>query len=283
VSSTLDVDTAALVRAALAEDVGTGDVTTLATVDADARATALITQKAPGVIYGLQAAEAVFVALDADARFERLAEEGVWREQGGAVLSISGSAQALLTGERTALNFLAHLSGVATFAARAAREVEGTAARVLDTRKTTPGLRALEKAAVRAGGASNHRAGLYDAILIKENHIAAAGGIVEAIERARALAPELAGTLEVEVRDEQEIEQALAAGAPRLLLDNMDEARLRAAVAQVAGRAELEASGGVTLQTLRALADTGIEWISMGALTHSAPALDLSLIMEAQP
>jgi nicotinate-nucleotide pyrophosphorylase (carboxylating) len=283
VSSTLDADTAALVRAALEEDVGTGDVTTLATVDVDAHAVALITQKAPGVIYGLDAAEAVFAQLDRDARFERLVEEGVWREQGGAVLSISGNARALLTGERTALNFLAHLSGVATLAARAAREVRGTGAKVLDTRKTTPGLRALEKAAVAAGGASNHRAGLYDAILIKENHIAAAGGIAEAIERARELAPELAGTLEVEVRDEREIEQALAAGAPRLLLDNMDEARLRAAVEQVAGRAELEASGGVTLQTLRALAHTGIEWISMGALTHSAPALDLSLIIDAQP
>jgi nicotinate-nucleotide pyrophosphorylase (carboxylating) len=283
VSSTLDADTAALVRAALAEDVGTGDVTTLATVDADVRAVALITQKAPGVIYGLHCAEAVFLQLDPDARFERLVEEGVWREQGGAVLSISGSAQALLTGERTALNFLAHLSGVATLAARAAREVQGTGAKVLDTRKTTPGLRALEKAAVAAGGASNHRAGLYDAILIKENHIAAAGGIAEAIERARELAPELADTLEVEVRDEHEIAQALAAGAPRLLLDNMDAARMRAAVEQVAGRAELEASGGVTLQTLRALAHTGIEWISMGALTHSAPALDLSLIITPQP
>jgi nicotinate-nucleotide pyrophosphorylase (carboxylating) len=283
VSSTLDADTAALVRAALEEDVGTGDVTTLATVDADADAHALITQKAPGVIYGLHAAEAVFAQLDPDARFERLVEEGVWREQGGAVLSIAGSAQALLTGERTALNFLAHLSGVATLAARAAREVHGTGATVLDTRKTTPGLRVLEKAAVAAGGASNHRAGLYDAILIKENHIAAAGGIAQAIERARELAPELADTLEVEVRDEDEIEQALAAGAPRLLLDNMDETQLRAAVAQVAGRAELEASGGVTLQTLGALSQTGIEWISMGALTHSAPALDLSLTMEAQP
>jgi nicotinate-nucleotide pyrophosphorylase (carboxylating) len=283
VSAALDADTAALVRAALEEDVGTGDVTTLATVDADAHADALITQKAPGVIYGLHVAEAVFAQLDADARFERLVEEGVWREQGGAVLSISGHARALLTGERTALNFLAHLSGVATLAARAAREVQGTGAKVLDTRKTTPGLRALEKAAVAAGGASNHRAGLSGAILIKENHIAAAGGIAEAIERARELAPELAGTLEVEVRDEHEIDQALAAGAPRLLLDNMDESQLRAAVAQVAGRAELEASGGVTLQTLRALAHTGIEWISMGALTHSAPALDLSLIINAQP
>ena len=199
------------------------------------------------------------------------------------MLTRRGRARALLTGERTALNFLAHLSGVATMAARAARAVEGTGAKVLDTRKTTPGLRALEKAAVAAGGASNHRAGLHDAILIKENHIAAAGGIAQAVARARAAAPELATTLEVEVRDPQEIEQALAAGAPRLLLDNMDERQLRAAVAQVAGRAELEASGGVSLQTLRARAETGVEWISMGALTHSAPALDLSMILEALP
>ncbi len=282
-SPALDADIAALVRAALAEDVGSGDVTTLATVDAEARGSALITQKAPGAIFGLDVAEATFAQLDPDARFERHVQEGVWREQGGPVLSISASARALLTGERTALNFLAHLSGVATLSARAAREVQGTGARVLDTRKTTPGLRALEKAAVAAGGATNHRAGLYDAILIKENHIAAAGGIAHAIERARAAAPELAGTLEVEVRNAEEIEQALVAGAPRLLLDNMDETQLRAAVAQVAGRAELEASGGVSLQTLRALAQTGVEWISMGALTHSAPALDLSLIMEAQP
>jgi nicotinate-nucleotide pyrophosphorylase (carboxylating) len=280
-SSNLDAVTAALVRAALLEDIGAGDVTTTATVDAQAQAQARITQKAPGVIYGLDVAEAVFAELDPDARFERLVAEGEWRQEGGPVLSISGRARALLTGERTALNFLTHLSGVATMAARAAREVQGTGARVLDTRKTIPGLRALEKAAVAAGGASNHRVGLFDAILIKENHIAAAGGIAQAVERARVAAPELAGTLEVEVRNSREIDEALAAGAPRLLLDNMDEAQLRAAVAQVAGRAQLEASGGVSLQTLRALADTGIEWVSMGALTHSAPALDLSLIMEA--
>jgi nicotinate-nucleotide pyrophosphorylase (carboxylating) len=280
-STTFQANIAELVRTALAEDVGSGDVTTLATVDADAHADALITQKAAGVIYGLDAAEAVFALLDPDARFQRLVEEGVWREQGGPVLSISGSARALLTGERTALNFLTHLSGIATMAARAAREVQGTGARVLDTRKTIPGLRTLEKAAVAAGGASNHRVGLYDAILIKENHIAAAGGIAQAVARARAIAPELAGTLEVEVRNPDEIEQALAVGAPRLLLDNMNESQLRAAVAQVAGRAELEASGGVTLESVRRLADTGIEWVSMGALTHSAPALDLSLIMEA--
>jgi len=198
-------------------------------------------------------------------------------------MEIEGSTRALLTGERTALNFLAHLSGVATLAARAAREVQGTGARVLDTRKTTPGLRALEKAAVAAGGAVNHRAGLYDAILIKENHIAAAGGIRQALARARDAAPELAESLEIEVRNPDEIEQALAAKAPRLLLDNMNDTELRAAVSQVAGRASLEASGGLTLQTLRARAETGVEWISMGALTHSAPALDLSLTMEAPP
>jgi nicotinate-nucleotide pyrophosphorylase (carboxylating) len=273
----------ALVRAALLEDVGTGDVTTRATVASDARARALITQKAPGTIYGLDAAERTFLELDPDARVERLAAEGEWREHGGPVMCVVGRADALLTGERTALNFLAHLSGVATAAALAARAVRGTGARVLDTRKTTPGLRTLEKAAVAAGGAVNHRAGLYDAILIKENHIAAAGGIAQAVARAREHAPELAGTLEVEVRNPQEIHEALEAGAPRLLLDNMDEARLRAAVAQVAGRAQLEASGGVTLQTLRAVAQTGVEWISMGALTHSAPALDLSLTLEALP
>jgi nicotinate-nucleotide pyrophosphorylase (carboxylating) len=271
----------ALVKRALEEDVGSGDVTTAATVDGDARARALITQKAPGVIYGLEAAARAFALLDPDALSEELVQEGSWREDGGPVMSVRGRARALLTAERTALNFLAHLSGVATIAARAARAAQGPPAKVLDTRKTTPGLRALEKAAVAAGGASNHRAGLYDAILIKENHIAAAGGICEAIARARAAAPALAARLEVEVRDPDEIERALAAGARRLLLDNMDDVQLRAAVAQVAGRAELEASGGVTLQTLRARAQTGVDWVSMGALTHSAPALDLSLILES--
>jgi nicotinate-nucleotide pyrophosphorylase (carboxylating) len=279
----LQAELTALVRRALEEDVGSGDVTTEATVAADTRARATIAQKAPGAIYGLDATEATFALLDPGVRCERLVAEGVWREEGGPVLAMEGLARALLTAERTALNFLGRLSGVATMAARAARAVEGTGARVLDTRKTTPGLRALEKAAVAAGGAHNHRVGLYDAILIKENHITAAGGIAQAVARARAAAPKLAGTLEVEVRNPEEIEQALAAGAPRLLLDNMDDAQLRAAVAQVAGRAALEASGGVTLQTLRARAETGVEWISMGALTHSAPALDLSLTLEALP
>jgi nicotinate-nucleotide pyrophosphorylase (carboxylating) len=271
----------ALVRDALEEDIGSGDVTTSATVPPGARGVARIVQKAPGVIFGLDVAEAVFSQLDPEVEIEREVHEGEWREQGGAVLTARGTAAALLSGERTALNFLAHLSGVATISALAARAVEGTGATVLDTRKTTPGLRTLEKEAVAAGGASNHRAGLYDAILIKENHIAAGeGGIEAAVQRARAAAPELAGRLEVEVRNEDEIDEALAARAPRLLLDNMDPARLRAAVAQVAGRAELEASGGVDLQTLREVAETGVGWISMGALTHSAPALDLSLTLE---
>ena len=276
-------DLVALVRRALQEDLGSGDVTTTATVPQGARAQALIIQKQPGVIYGLRAAELAFELLDADLEATREVQEGRWREPGDPVLRLRGSARALLTGERTALNFLAHLSGVATAAARAVKELEGTPAKVLDTRKTIPGLRALEKAAVSAGGAHNHRAGLYDAVLIKENHIAAAGGIAQAIERVRAAAPALAGTLEVEVRNPDEIEQALAAGAPRLLLDNMDEQQLRAAVAQVGGRAELEASGGVTIATLRSVALTGVEWISLGAVTHSAPALDLSMQLTALP
>ncbi len=268
-----------LVRRALAEDAGGGDVTTEATVAADAQARGLITQKAPGAIYGLDAVEAAFRLLDPDMRFERLTQEGSWREA-GPVLSIEGSARALLAGERTALNFLGRLSGVATLAVRFVRELEGTGTVVLDTRKTTPGLRTLEKAAVAAGGASNHRVGLYDAILVKENHIVAAGGIAQAVARARESAPELADTLEVEVRNPREIDEALAAGAPRLLLDNMSVEELRAAAARVAGRALLEASGNVTLENVRERALTGVDFISVGALTHSAPALDLSLILE---
>ena len=275
-----DADLHDLVRRALAEDVGDGDATTEATVPADARARARIVQKAPGVIFGLDAAEAAFHELDPDVRVERRVAEGQWRE-GGEVLDVEGSARALLTAERTALNLLGRLSGVATAAARAAREVEGTGARVLDTRKTTPGLRALEKAAVAAGGGTNHRFGLFDAILIKENHAAAAGGITEAVRAARELRPDL--PLEVEVRDRAEVDEALAAGAPRLLLDNMDLEQLRATVAHVAGRAELEASGGITLGELRAVAESGVDFISLGALTHSAPTLDLSLLLSRLP
>jgi nicotinate-nucleotide pyrophosphorylase (carboxylating) len=261
---------------ALAEDIGSGDVTTAATVPPGNRATALITQKAPGVVYGLAVAERVFRALDPEAEIELLSEEGTWRER-GEVMRVTGQAAALLTAERTALNFLQRLSGVATMAARCVAAIDGTGARILDTRKTTPGLRTLEKAAVAAGGATNHRAGLYDGVLIKENHAAIAGGVGEAVRRARARAPEL--PLEVECRDLAEVDEALAAGAPRLLLDNMTQAQLRMAVAHVAGRAELEASGGVTLETLRDVAATGVDFVSVGALTHSPPALDLSLIL----
>jgi nicotinate-nucleotide pyrophosphorylase (carboxylating) len=272
------------VARALAEDVGSGDVTTAATVAPEARATALITQKAPGVIFGLQPAQLVFESLDPSVSFEALVDEGVWRER-GEVARVTGSARALLTGERTALNFLQRLSGVATMAARGVRAVSEAVRDagpvILDTRKTTPGLRDLEKAAVAAGGATNHRAGLYDAILIKENHAALAGGVGAAVRRARALAPELA--LEVECRSIAEIDEALAAGAASLLLDNMSPDQLRAAVAHVDGRATLEASGGVTLETLKEVASTGVDFISMGAITHSAPALDLSLLLEPLP
>jgi nicotinate-nucleotide pyrophosphorylase (carboxylating) len=269
---------AEVVTRALAEDVGDGDVTTAATVPAEARARAVITQKAPGVIYGLDVALEVFRAVDPEMVVERLIDEGRWREEGGPVLAIEGSARAILTGERTALNFLQRLSGVATMAARCVGAVSGTGATILDTRKTTPGLRALEKAAVAAGGARNHRAGLYDAILIKENHAALAGGVGEAVRLARSEAPEL--PLEVECRTLAEVDEALAAGATQILLDNMSVEGLRGAVRHVAGRARLEASGGVTLQTLREIAGTGVDFVSVGALTHSAPALDLSLLLE---
>jgi nicotinate-nucleotide pyrophosphorylase (carboxylating) len=230
------------------------------------------------VIFVLEPALLAFRMLDGAVTVGCAAAEGEWREAGSVVVVLDGDARALLGAERTALNFLGRLSGIATFAARAVAALEGTGARVLDTRKTTPGLRMLEKQAVAAGGASNHRRGLHDAILIKENHIALGGGITAAVRAAQARAPGLA--LEVEVRDPAEIEEAIAAGAPRLLLDNMGPDELRAAVAQVAGRAELEASGGVTLETLRAVGSTGVDFVSMGALTHSALTLDLSLTLE---
>ena len=240
--------TAELVRAALVEDLGPGDVTSEATVPADATASARIVQKEPGVVFGLEIAAEVFSQLGAPG-LERLADEGIWREYIPVdVASISGPARALLAGERTALNFLGHLSGIATLAAQFAEAVDGTRAVILDTRKTTPGLRRLEKAAVAAGGASNHRLGLYDAVLIKENHIAIAGGLADAVAAARAAQPSL--EIEVECRDLDEVRAALAAGADRLLLDNMDAEALRAAVAErdrSGDGARLEASGGVTL------------------------------------
>jgi nicotinate-nucleotide pyrophosphorylase (carboxylating) len=269
-----------LVRRALAEDVGSGDLTTQATVPEGVQARARITQKQPGVLYGLDAAQLAFALLDPGARFVALAQEGVWRD-GGPVLDVEGEAAALLSAERTALNLLQRLSGVATLTARYVEAVRGTRARVLDTRKTTPGLRLLEKAAVAAGGATNHRVGLFDAILIKENHAAMAGGVGEAVRLARASAPDV--LVEIECRTEEEVDEALAAGAPRLLLDNMSPAQMRAIVARVEGRAELEASGGIDLETIRDVAESGVDFISVGALTHSAPALDLSLLLEPVP
>jgi len=264
---------------ALEEDVGDLDVTSAATVPAAARAVATITQKAAGVVFGLAAAEAVFRALDPDVLVERLGPEGQWREPPALVLRASGDARALLAAERTALNFLARLSGVATLTARCVQAIEGSGARIRDTRKTTPGLRALEKAAVAAGGGTNHRTGLYDMVLIKENHAAMAGGVGVAVRAAHDAFPELA--LEVECRSRAEVDEALAAGAQQILLDNMDPATLGEIAAHVGGRAQLEASGGITLAELPAYARTGVDFISLGALTHSAPALDLSLLLEA--
>jgi nicotinate-nucleotide pyrophosphorylase (carboxylating) len=211
-------------------------------------------------------------------RWHAHVEEGLWRSDGGLVAEVAGGSRSILTAERVALNFLQRLSGIATLTARYVREVAGTRARILDTRKTTPGLRVLEKQAVLAGGGHNHRSGLFDAILVKENHSAMAGGVGEATRRALAAAGSL--PVEIECATLDEVSAALEAGAPRILLDNMSNDQLRDAVAEVAGRAELEASGGVTLETVRAIAETGVDFISVGALTHSAPALDVSLILE---
>jgi nicotinate-nucleotide pyrophosphorylase (carboxylating) len=268
-----------LIERALAEDIGAGDITTLTLVPEDATGRATLTQKAPGVIAGLAVAEAVFTRVDPSLRWRAHAEEGVWRD-GGLVAEVAGASRSILTAERTALNLLQRLSGVATMTARYVTAVEGTGARILDTRKTTPGMRMLEKQAVATGGGVNHRVGLHDAILIKENHSAMAGGVGEATRRALAAASD--GMLvEVECATLDEVDEALDAGAPRILLDNMSLDEMRAAVERTAGRAELEASGNVSLETVRAIAETGVDFISAGALTHSAPALDISLILEA--
>lgn len=279
----LDPSVAELVKSALAEDVGGGDVTSDAIVAKDARARARIVQKQAGVVFGLD----VVVETMRQSGIEdvdKLVVEGQWREDVPAeVLLASGSARGLLTAERTALNFLGHLSGIATLAAHYVEAVEGTGARILDTRKTTPGLRRLEKAAVAAGGGQNHRMGLYDAVLIKENHVALAGGVAKAIHAARTAQPEMA--LEIECSDVEEVAYALGAGADRLLLDNMAPEQLREAVAlrdaeRGADGPPLEASGGVSLETVREIAETGVEFISVGALTHSAPTLDFSMLLE---
>jgi nicotinate-nucleotide pyrophosphorylase (carboxylating) len=267
-----------LIGRALAEDLGAGDLTTRAVVPEGAQARARIEQREPGVVAGLGVAQGVFERVDGSLSFETLAAEAEWREP-GVLAEISGAAPSILAGERVALNFLGRLSGVATLTARYVRAVEGTGARILDTRKTTPGLRELEKAAVRAGGGVSHRSGLYDAILVKENHAALAGGVGEATRRALASASE-GVTVEVECATLEEVEAALVAGVPRILLDNMAPPELRRAVELTAGRAELEASGGITLDTVRAVAETGVDFISVGALTHSAPALDVSLLLD---
>jgi nicotinate-nucleotide pyrophosphorylase (carboxylating) len=271
------------VARALEEDLGTGDITSEATVPAEARARARVVQKQPGVVYGLEVVAETMRQCGAE-DVDNLVVEGQWREHVPAeVLLASGSARALLAAERTALNFLGHLSGVATLTSRYVEAVTGTGASILDTRKTTPSQRWLEKAAVAAGGGINHRMGLYDAILIKENHIAAAGGLAKAVHAARTAEPEMA--IEVEVRDAEEAAYALGTGVDRLLLDNMTPEEMRTVANlrdETAGDHEvaLEASGGVTLDNVREIAETGVEFISIGALTHSAPTLDFSMLLE---
>jgi nicotinate-nucleotide pyrophosphorylase (carboxylating) len=269
----------AIVELALAEDIGTGDVTTLSTVPAGARARGTMLAKASGVISGLEAAAYTFRRVDPEIVFTPLVKDGDAVERGTLVAEMSGPARGLLIGERVALNLLQRLSGVATLTAKFVAETAGTKAKVVDTRKTTPGLRVLEKAAVRHGGGHNHRVGLSDGVLIKDNHLAAIGGpdrVTKAIEAARAFAPHTI-KVEVEVTNLDEVRQAVAARADIILLDNMDLATMQEAVGIIAGRALVEASGNVRLETVRAIAETGVDLISAGALTHSAPALDISL------
>ena len=274
--TTYDLKT--LVAQALAEDIGGRDVTADAVVRQGVRGRARIGQKQPGVVFGFEAAREVFAQCGIE-DFDPLVVEGQWREEVPAEVALaSGPAASLLAAERTALNFLGHLSGIATLTARFAEAVAGTGARILDTRKTTPGLRRLEKQAVAAGGGVNHRMGLHDAILIKENHVALAGGLEAAVTAATATGM----PVEVECRDLDEVRAALAAGADRVLLDNMSPDQLREAVdARDESRKEttLEASGGIELSNVREVAETGVEFISVGALTHSAPALDLSMLI----
>jgi len=259
------------VRAFLAEDVGDGDVTTNAVVPAGTQLDASLLLKEEGVVCGLAAAEAVFRELDPDVEFEALAHDG--DETRGEVARVSGDARALLTGERTALNLLGRLSGIATLTHRYVDAVASTNATILDTRKTTPGLRALEKLAVRCGGGTNHRFGLYDAVLIKDNHLRLGGGVAETVRRAR----ETGLAVEVECETLGDVRAALDAGADSLLLDNMPLSVLREAVLLVGGRARTEASGGVNLDNVRAIAATGVDFVSIGALTHAARSLDVSM------
>jgi nicotinate-nucleotide pyrophosphorylase (carboxylating) len=263
-----------VVVAALAEDVGVGDVTTEATVGADAVGTAELLVREPGVVCGIDAAEAVFRALDPDVRFESLVEDGTLVESTTVVAVVTGPLRAILTGERTALNFLGRLSGIATLTRRYVDAVAGTGVAILDTRKTTPGLRRLEKHAVACGGGRNHRFGLDDGVLVKDNHLHAAGSVGAAVDRIRAAT---ALPIEIECDTLAQVAEALAAKVDAILLDNMAADDLVTAVALVRGRARLEASGGITLENVRTLAETGIDEISVGALTHSARSLDVSL------
>ncbi|MCW3096033.1 MAG: nadC [Chthonomonadaceae bacterium] len=265
-----------IVRQALAEDIGTGDMTTLLTVPESAVAMGSLLAKQAGVVAGLPVAAQVFAQVDPALAIEFTAEEGQYVEAGETLMAVRGSARSILTAERVALNFLQRLSGIATKTARFVALVEGNKARIVDTRKTTPGLRALEKYAVRVGGGFNHRFGLYDAILIKDNHIQAAGGITPAVQAAYAQAPHTM-TVTVECDTLAQVEEAIAAGVDIVLLDNMSLAMLREAVEMLDGQAAAEASGGVNEETVTAIAQTGVDIISVGALTHSATALDISL------
>jgi len=261
---------------ALAEDVGDGDVTTEAIVPDDLRCRAQLLLEEPGIVCGVHAAAAVFRALDPDVHVDVLLADGAVVATPPAVLAeIEGPARAVLTAERTALNLLARLCGIATLTRRFVDLVEGTGTTILDTRKTTPGLRALEKYAVRCGGGSNHRAGLYDAVLVKENHLRVAGGIATAVALVRERADDLPVEVEAETLDQ--VGEALDVGVERILLDNMSPEDVARAVALVAGRAALEASGGISPATVRAYAETGVDFISVGALTHGARSLHVSL------
>lgn len=264
------------VTCALAEDLGEGrDVTSNATISADTRFSAGLAAREPIVVAGLDIAEAFFRELDSEVVVEKLASDGHRVEAGAVILRLFGNARAMLAAERSALNTLQHLSGIATLTRRYVDAIEGTGAILLDTRKTIPGLRALEKYAARMGGAHNHRMRLDDGVLIKDNHVAAVGGVGPAVRAAKAANTGL--EIQVEVDRIEQIEEALAAGADRLLLDNMDPPTLRRAVELVAGRVPLEASGGVRLDTIRAIAETGVDFISVGRITQSAPAVDIGM------
>jgi nicotinate-nucleotide pyrophosphorylase (carboxylating) len=259
----------------LAEDLGAaGDITSAAVIPADARFEGVMRTRAPITVAGLAIAEAFFLALDPAVEIERRLEDGARAEAGDVLLRLRGQARSLLTAERSALNAVQHLSGIATLTRTYVDAIEGTGAILLDTRKTIPGLRHLEKYATRMGGARNHRMGLWDAAMIKDNHVAVAGSVGEAVRRAAAAGIE---RIIVEVDRLDQISPALAAGATHLLLDNMGVAALREAVAEVAGRVPTEASGGVTLETIRAIAETGVTYVSVGRLTQSAPAADIGL------